>query len=346
MSEIRCVTATVTRVRDLGEHLVRVSAAGEDLDRLPWGPAGPGPRADAYVKLLIPPPGAERVRVDTGDMAAWHRSFRAADPERSGWLRTYTLRDARRVRASGGTLTEVDLDVVIHRDDRGRMGPGARWGDTAVPGSPVQLLVPGPGAPWWAGWDGRRAAGQHVVIAADETAGPAAAGIVDCVERGIGLESAPDGATAPAAPRAPVGISVAVEVPGASDACALAGPRALATAAPGPTARLTLADGTPLEWTWLPREGRPRGQALGAWLSRQLAAHGPGAVAADDEQDPEAEGLDFVWQTAQPGGAGTYWFLAAESSVVKSLRRTCVSGGVTKTDISFMGYWKQGRATE
>ena len=41
-----------------------------------------------------------------------------------------------------------------------------------------------------------------------------------------------------------------------------------------------------------------------------------------------------------------YWFLAAESSAVKSMRRMCVSGGVPKADISFMGYWKQGAATE
>lgn len=343
MTGIRCVTATVTRVRELGEHLVRVSAAGTQLDDLPWGPEGPGPRADAYVKLLVPPPGADRVRVDAEDIAAWHRSFRAAEPERSGWLRTYTLRDARRVRSGGGTRTEVDLDVVLHRDDRGEMGPGARWGDTVAPGSPVQLLVPAPETPWWAAWDEQRAAGHRVVIAADETALPAAAGIVDCIERGIGLH--PGGAEMPGRLAPPTRVSVAAEVPGDSDALPEAGPRALAAAPSDPAEELVLASGTPLEWTWLPRRDRPRGEALAEWLRGQLAA-GPAVETAAGEHEPKAEGPDFVWQTAAPGGDGTYWFLAAESSVVKSLRRSCVAAGVAKADISFMGYWKQGRATE
>ena len=295
MSEIRCVTATVTRVRHLGEHLVRVSAAGAQLDTLPWGPAGPGPRADAYVKLLVPPPGAERVRVDTGDIPAWYRAFRAADPEESGWLRTYTLRDARRVRTDRGGRTEVDLDVVLHGDRGGDMGPGARWGAGVTPGRPVQLLVPGPGTPWWAAWDDRRAAGHRVVIAADETALPAAAGIVDCIERGIGLRADAAGTAG-----RPTSVSVAAEVPGPSDACPEAGPRAL-HALPPATGDTTLPDGTPLEWTWLPRGQRPRGEALEEWLRAQLSGSGP-AVAVTEE---DAEGAEFVWQTAEPGGAGT-----------------------------------------
>ena len=40
-----------------------------------------------------------------------------------------------------------------------------------------------------------------------------------------------------------------------------------------------------------------------------------------------------------------YVFIAGESAVIKTLRRICVNdAGLDKGNISFMGYWKRGRA--
>ncbi|MDO4918441.1 siderophore-interacting protein [Kocuria sp.] len=345
MTHLACVNATVTRRERLSDHLVRVRVAGESLRQLPWGAQGPGPRADAYVKVLIPPTPGATVDVDLSDMGRWRREYMATPPERRGWMRTYTVRDAATVELAGTVVPELAIDVVIHEDPELGMGPGATWGDTVREGDTAQLLVPGGEGTWWAAWDERRAAGQDVVVAGDETALPAVSAIVDGIEKGVRVNQDP--ATAYVPPRS---VTVAVEVPETCDAVVPAGPRALARAASsedGHTRRVTLEGGTELTWTWLPRGRRERNLELELWLWERLSERARRYWhAGDPDVERWQDDTDFVWDTARSEGRGTYWFLAAESAAVKSLRRMCVSGGVPKTDISFMGYWKQGAATE
>ncbi|RKQ36535.1 siderophore-interacting protein [Kocuria tytonis] len=344
MTELACVNATVTRRERISEHLVRVRVAGEQLRRMPWGAQGPGPRADAYLKVLIPPRRGASVRVDVDDMARWRREFMAAPPERSGWMRTYTVRDAATVDLAGTPVPELAIDVVLHGDPEHGMGPGATWGDTVREGDTAQLLVPAGESPWWAAWDEHRAAAQDVVIAGDETALPAISAIVDGIDRGVHVNRPADAEFVP-----PRSVTVAVEVPTAGDAVPAAGPRALAAAAScgEHTVRTVLSGGTELVWTWLPRGARGRNLELELWLWDRLSERARRYWATGHtELASWQDDTEFVWNTARPEGHGTYWFLAAESAAVKSLRRMCVSGGVPKTDISFMGYWKQGAATE
>lgn len=349
MTDIQAVMTRVTRTEMVGEHLVRVSVAGKELWTLPWGQAGPGPRADAYFKVLIPAPGRDHVRVDTSDISRWRKDFLSRAESERGWIRTYTLRDARVLNGDhhdlAGRVPEMDLDVVVHGDEEhGGLGPGARWGSELVPGDTVQLMVPSAAGTWWAGWDEHRALNNQVVIAGDETALPAAAAIVDCVDRSIAIRE--NSGSELGAPRS---LHVAVEVPTVNDATVAAGPAALSR---GVTTdgevRVTLASGTELIWTWLARdEQTARNERLELWLSRQLEGHeGTARHAASSCEERDEDTGDFVWATADAAGQGPYWFLAAESSAVKALRRMCVSHGVRKTDISFMGYWKRGRATE
>ena len=345
MTQLACVNATVTAREVLSEHLVRVRVAGEALRELPWGAQGPGPRADSYIKVLIPPTRGGSVAVDVSDMARWRREFMAAPAESSGWMRTYTVRDAATVDLAGTTVPELAIDVVLHEDPEHGMGPGAAWGDTVREGDTAQLLVPAGDGPWWAAWDERRAAGQDVVVAGDETALPAISAIVDGIEQGVRVNHPADTPYVP-----PRTVTVAVEVPTAGDAVAAAGPRALARAASsadGTELDVVLEGGTELRWTWLPRGARDRNLELELWLWERLSEHARRHWAAGHtELSWWKDESEFVWNTARSEGRGTYWFLAAESSAVKSLRRMCVSGGVPKTDISFMGYWKQGTATE
>ena len=344
MTQLACVDATVTRREELSEHLVRVHVAGEQLRTMPWGEQGPGPRADSYVKLLIPPAGGA-VDVDVADMARWRREFMAAPREEAGWMRTYTVRDATTVELAGQRVPELAIDVVLHGDPEHGMGPGAAWGDSVRAGDSARLLVPSGDSAWWAAWDDGRAAGQDVVIAGDETALPAISAIVDGVEQRVRVNRPVNGAYEP-----PRSITVAVEVPAEADAVPGAGPRALARAASCDehgAHRVVLDGGTELVWTWLPRGTRERNLALELWLWERLAEHARRYWAVGHtELASWQDESEFVWATARPEGRGTYWFLAAESSAVKSMRRMCVSGGVPKADISFMGYWKQGAATE
>ena len=345
MTQLACVNATVTGRERLSDHLVRVRVAGESLHELPWGPQGPGPRADSYVKVLIPPTRGGSVAVDVTDMVRWRREFMAAPRDEAGWMRTYTVRDATTVELAGAVVPEVAIDVVLHSDPHEGMGPGSAWGDTVREGDTAQLLVPSGDAAWWAAWDEHRAAGQDVVVAGDETALPAVSAIVDGIEQGVRVNHP---AEAPYVP--PRSVTVAVEVPSAGDAVAAAGPRALERAAPsgdGHTLSVTLEGGTELHWTWLPRGRRGRNLELELWVWERLSERARRYWAAGHtELASWRDESEFVWNTASTEGRGTYWFLAAESSAVKSLRRMCVSGGVPKTDISFMGYWKQGTATE
>ena len=350
MTEIQAVMTRVTRTEMVGEHLVRVSVAGDELWTLPWGESGPGPRADAYFKLLIPAPGRDHERIDTSDMSRWRQEFLSRPEDERGWIRTYTLRDARVLTGGHGDVAEavpeMDIDVVVHEDEvHGGLGPGARGGSELDPGDTVQLMVPSASGAWWAGWDEHRARNNRVVIAADETALPAAAAIVDCVDRSISLRDDSVHATGAAQ-----SLHVAVEVPVHGDATMPAGPAALSRGVmTDGDIRVTLESGTELTWTWLARgETAARNELLESWLSRQLegregTARHAASSAVDEREDDTG---DFVWATADATGAGPYWFLAAESSAVKSLRRMCVAHGVQKTDISFMGYWKRGRATE
>ena len=344
MTQLACVDATVTRREELSEHLVRVHVAGEQLRTMPWGEQGPGPRADSYIKVLIPPAGGA-VDVDVADMVRWRREFMAAPREEAGWMRTYTVRDATTVELEGERVPELAIDVVLHGDPEHGMGPGAAWGDSVRAGDSARLLVPSGDSAWWAAWDDGRAAGQDVVIAGDETALPAISAIVDGVEQRVRVNRPVDGAYEP-----PRSITVAVEVPAEADAVPGAGPRALARAASCDehgAHRVVLDGGTELVWAWLPRGARERNLALELWLWERLAEHARRYWAVGHtELASWQDESEFVWATARPEGRGTYWFLAAESSAVKSMRRMCVSGGVPKADISFMGYWKQGAATE
>jgi len=272
MTQLACVDATVTRREELSEHLVRVHVAGEQLRTMPWGEQGPGPRADSYVKLLIPPAGGA-VDVDVADMARWRREFMAAPREKAGWMRTYTVRDATTVELAGQRVPELAIDVVLHGDPEHGMGPGAAWGDSVRAGDSARLLVPSEDSAWWAAWDDGRAAGQDVVVAGDETALPAISAIVDGVEKRVRVNRPVDGAYEP-----PSSITVAVEVPAEADAVPGAGPRALARAAscdePG-AHRVVLDGGTELVWTWLPRGTRERNLALELWLWERLPGPAP-----------------------------------------------------------------------
>ncbi|MGF0116137.1 siderophore-interacting protein [Promicromonospora sp. Marseille-Q5078] len=110
--------ATVSAVRRLTPHLVRVTIAGPELAEL--DPTG---HTDSYVKLVL------------GELA-----------DGRPLLRAYTVRAARHTTQG----PEWDLDLVVHGDE----GVGGPWATRVAPGEAVTFMGPGggyapaPQAPW------------------------------------------------------------------------------------------------------------------------------------------------------------------------------------------------------
>jgi NADPH-dependent ferric siderophore reductase len=127
-------TTTVLETERLSPHLIRVVVGGEDLDGF-----GAGEFTDHYVKLQIPPAGAEY------DAPFDMEEIRERYP-REQWprVRTYTVREW------DPQALRLTLDFVVHGDE-GVAGP---WAESARPGDVLQLMGPGggyapsPGADW------------------------------------------------------------------------------------------------------------------------------------------------------------------------------------------------------
>ncbi|WP_144874611.1 siderophore-interacting protein [Microbacterium sp. 1.5R] len=211
----RAYRLTVQRIVRLSEHFVRFTFAGPESQHLVL--RGP----DQRVKLLIP--FEDGTETDFGLFAEprplvteWYQRWRDLPDAERNPLRTYTLRT---VRPATG---EVDIEFVLH----GTEGPASAWADRARVGDEITLIGPdrradGPhrgGAEWHPGDAG------SLLIAGDETAGPAICGIV---------ESLPEEAR---------GVAF-IEVPGVDD-------------------RIPVANRSGVDVVWLPREGRPYGEVL------------------------------------------------------------------------------------
>lgn len=339
IAPFRPFRATVSAVEDLTPHLRRIRFGGPDLAHF----GDPG--WDQRIKLVVPRSSSTFRPFDLADelQQDWYAGWLALPDEIRPQLRTYTTR--RVVTTDAGRA--VDVDVVLHEHS----GPAGDWARSAQPGD--ELLLVGPDARYGDSPGGRAFLAprgvEHVVLAGDETALPAVARILedlaDCV---VGL--GPEG---PPAPR----VSAFVEVPTADDT-------------------LDLRVGRDVTLTWLPREGAPTGELLdgavrewalarAAMIGARDVNPGPLPVVREDPGTLGHEGAepheDAVWdvpdepadlpsedaahRTRRASGVlgDVYLWIAAESSVVKGIRRHLVNGlGVDRERVAFMGYWKRG----
>ncbi|WP_295624559.1 siderophore-interacting protein [uncultured Corynebacterium sp.] len=311
----RLFRTTVTAIDRSRPSMVRVTVGGDCLRRFGRGGLDQRiklffPRIDDSTGRALPLPDLGPDLFDesgdgTDSMLSRLRAI-MTHPE-APHVRTYTVR---RIDAAG---TALDVDLVAH----GTTSPSARWLAQVRPGDPLTILGPDEASPGRLGgieWNPGDA--TSVLIAGDETALPAIAGIVE------------SGAV-PAGAR----VVVAVEAPDLRDLDDLRAPE---------------------DWTVL-RLARPEGVAPGSLLSdavRSAMADLPDFLLGEDGgADPESEidqadDPDLVWDVADARRAGGgYAWLAGEASAVTGLRRHLVRDlGVDKSRVSFMGYWRQGRA--
>ena len=324
---------TVLARRQVGANLLRLTLTGPDLVHLG---VGGGPLLDLRVKLIFPGTGQDRdhlaaLRPDAivapENLADWYRTWMQVDPEHRGRMRTYSVRELRGAGHPGniGIHAELDIDLVLHIEDNPAPGTGvaARWAASAQVGDPITLL--GPNAhllgPDYGGIEFRPGPARRLLLAGDETALPAICAI---------LETLPEGFTGHAL----------IEVPDAADAQRV----------------LTRSD---IEISWLARGDGPHGSRLDPAVRELLDARPElcadcrlgipedGADGADagavpfEDVDPDAA---ILWETTVGRGPFYAW-LAGEAKVITGLRRHLVKElGVDRRQVSFMGYWRQGRA--
>ena len=316
---------TVAARTPLSPSLVRFTLTGADLVHFGTG----SHPLDLRVKLIIPGPDQSAdhfapVRpdgwIDPATQAQWYRSWLQIDPADRGWMRTYTIRDHRAAGHPGnlGPHPEIDVDVVLHQvpDARPGQGVAARWAATAQIGDTISMLGPNRHlvGPDYGGIEFRPGTARTVLLVGDETAVPAVGSILEALPASISGHAL-------------------LEVPEAGDAQQL----------------LTRSG---VQVTWLPREGRPHGQLLdravrelmsgSARAFRDAAAEGPPEAHPAELEDVDVDET-ILWETTTGHGAFYAW-LAGEAGVIKTLRRHLVSElGLDRTQVSFMGYWRQGR---
>lgn len=326
---------TVSSVQELSPNFRRITFGGYSLRDF----GVHGDTLDLRIKLMIPSLAADGTQLPLPVFkmaeAGWYREWLAMDPAVRGFMRTYTVRQAR----LDAVYSEIDVDFVMHFDEHGNGGPAANWALNAKPGDAITIIGPNNRAAHcvtaeiYSGIEWRPGLAQRILLAGDETAIPAISAI---------LESLPEYMTGHAF----------LEVPEANDFVELTSP----------------AD---VEITWLARgasigRSRPHGELLQEAVRKAVPVPGwVGIKTADGGAGPEPEDVnvdeDILWETParmetaeiqatknpdMPAGAMPFYaWIAGEAGVIKDMRRYLVRDvGVDRKQVAFMGYWRQGKA--
>lgn len=325
---------TVSRVQTLSPHFRRISLTGPSLHHAATPISdGTGHLHDAYIKLITPPTGTKTPAPFTLH-DTWRQDWMSQPEHQRGALRTYTIHNSRLIPAPTtptpdplhgltpnaaadlsvlnrplppGQQPEIDIDFALHTDPHGTTGPGTTWASQAQTGDPIGILAPLRQAPLWSSWKPQH---KSILILADETAVPAALSI---------LRTLPKDTSG----------TIYLEIPTAADDL---------THHPDTAAALSAHPNISL--TFLPRNSAQRGHPLTTTLRNHLNLT-PTHYTYQPTNTPADE---IVWGIAEEP-THTYVFIAGESSIIKTLRRTCITeGNIPKNNISFMGYWKDGRS--
>ena len=120
----------VVAVDRLSPSFVRVELGGPCLADF----GVDGPLYDQRIKLVFPGvPGGPLPRVADAD-ESWWSTWQARPEAERGHMRTYTVRELR----GEGPDTRLVVDVVVHPDEHGDVGPGCAWAARAAVGDRVE----------------------------------------------------------------------------------------------------------------------------------------------------------------------------------------------------------------
>lgn len=297
----------VVRVERLSPSFVRVELGGDCLAEF----GTDGPLYDQRIKLVFPGvPGGPAPSFEGVD-ESWWDTWLARPEEDRGHMRTYTVREVR----GEGADTRLVVDIVVHADDHGDVGPGCAWAARAAVGDRVVVLGPRRGHAY-GGIEFEPGTAGRLLLVGDETAVPAICAI---------LAQLPWHATGAAFMEVPTGADV-----------------------------LTVQHPEGVRVVWLARDDEPHGARLHAAVLEHLGVGGA-PIEEPEEVDPDlwetpsysSSGED-VESTAAPVAqdlADLYAWIAGEAGVVTALRRVLVKDlGVDRRQVAFMGYWRRGVA--
>ncbi|MFT4219520.1 MAG: siderophore-interacting protein [Microbacterium sp.] len=290
---------TVSAVERLSPHFVRVAFTDEELRH--FGTAG----LDQRIKLLFPRADggfADFGPHDSPEAASWYDRWRALPDAERNPLRTYTVRRVDPARR------ELIVDFVVHGD----AGPAGAWAEQAAPGRELIIVGPDQRSPdSRLGLDWHPGTARRLLLAGDETAAPAIAGILESLDDGHDVDAF-------------------IEVPTEADA-------------------LPIACAERFRVAWLARGDRPHGDvlvaAVQAWadsaeevLSRAAAPRPQELADVDVDQE-------LIWDSPDDADGEFYAWIAGEAAAIKTIRRMLVSGkGVDRKRVAFMGYWRDGQS--
>lgn len=306
---------TLKQRTQISTSLVRFTFSGPDVHQMAtYAP-------DQRIKLFFPDGDAslevlsEIARQSGPD---WYSQYRALDEQIRPPMRTYTIRALRAQDA------EVDIEFVLHGDT----GPASRWATRAQPGDGLGMIAPvndSEAEP--AGFEWRPPQGmRRLLLVADETAVPAACGILESLQ---------------ASGQWPQ-VDAFFEVPAVGDAQPLGDEISQAH----------------VNVQWLNRDRQSDDQdghgdyAHGDLLIqavksldlsqeiRELQSSSDDGVDSQDDADDR-----LFWVLGAPDdGAPFYAWIAAESKVARSIRQYLVKDcGLPKAYVSSMGYWREGK---
>ncbi len=288
----RLFNVTLTRKISVSPSLLSLTFTGSEVAQMKQD------CADQRIKMIFPAQdGTPPMLPDEGQ---WYQLLQALPKEKRPIVRTYTLRRVDRKRQ------EVTVEFVSH----GTEGPASAWAIAAQPGDKLQIVAPNAQYPQDSGgyeWTPPSQL-QNALIIADETALPAARGILEQLSRLVN----------------PPRVQAFFEVPVEEDCVDLR--------------EFTFAD-----INWLAR--KPLGATHGECLLPAVSqwARTPGARVGRNVIREEAEG-ELLWDKATSDNREFYGWVAGESSVVKKLRRHLIGErGVSHDAINFMAYWSKGR---
>lgn len=248
---------TVTHNEQISENLHRITVAGDSLADFHYQ------GFDQWFRLFLSRPGQDALHLPSSP-SLWFPQYIAMSSHIKPYVRNYTVRHFR------ADHNELDIDMFTH----GMSSPASSWAQTTKPGDKLGLLDQGCRYV-------RPEDLKEVFIIADETAVPAALGII---------ESESPQTT----------ITAILEVPDKEDI---------------QTPHTSLESVT---IHWITRDGKDS-------TPGELALARLGEVPAISDS--------------------TYVFAAGESNLATSARRIVHSNfNVPKKNITFVGYWKKGRA--
>lgn len=319
----RLFDATVLSTERISPTFVRVTFGGGALDEFAWD------GLDQRIKLMFPNLRGGYPAMRAKD-PSWHAQWAALPDDTRPPMRTYTIRD-RRVGSSG---VEVDVDFALHEETA---GPGASWASRAEAGTPLRMLGPNArarGDRGAIGWIPPAGVGRFV-IAGDETALPAMA----CILRSLPKDAR---ASVFAELRHPDDL-VALETPAHVDVTYVA-----RSAEPGDALSQAVCSALPVSAA--PESTTPMSSGSASTDAHRSRRRG----AEPDDIDLDTQ---ILWEVpgSHPltGGrlenddrhAATYVWLAGEAGAIKRIRRHLVGDvGFDRQAVSFMGYWRRGRA--